>query len=421
MPDEPRVRLIRALESDDIAAADVLIQNRPALLNAPKVRPVVTMARSLAMAEALVSKGADVEVVGAWWASGMYTRKVALEVGRLLVERGAPLTVHAAAGLGLSDRLSSMLDANPALVDAKGGDGCTPLHFSRDVATAHLLLQHGAHIDTRDEDHESTAAQWLIGDAPEVSRYLLEQGATPDIFLAAALGEIGLAKQLVDADPRCPGFRIGKGPEFAPIGHKGHGGTIYQWTLAFNSYPHQIALLKGHAALFDFLYENSDTATRLLVSCVLARRDEAEAIVAANPGLVSSLPAADLELVARYCWETNTNYEAVKLMLDVGFPVNHPERSHGYSPLHNAAWAGSADLVDLLIERGHPVDIVDPVYNATPLGFAIHDCTVEKRHPEGEFERVVRSLLKAGSPWDARNYPTGDARLDDVFKFLTNR
>jgi ankyrin repeat protein len=379
------------------------------------------MARSLAMAETLLSKGAEVKVVAAWWASGMNTRAVASEVGRLLVERGAPLTVHAAAGLGLSDRLSSMLDANPSLVDAKGGDGCTPLHFSRDVVTARLLLQHGAHIDARDEDHESTAAQWLIGDAPEVSRYLLDQGATPDIFLAAALGDIGLAKQLVHADPACPGFRIGKGPEFAPIGHKGRGGTIYQWTLAFNSYPHQIALLKRHEALFAFLYENSDTATRLLVSCVLARRGEAEAIVAANPGIVSSLPTADLELVARYCWETNTNYEAVKLMLDVGFPINHPERSHGYSPLHNAAWAGSADLVDLLIERGHPVDIVDPVYNATPLGFAIHDCIVEKRHPEGEFERVVRSLLKAGSPWDARNYPTGDARIDDVFRFLTNR
>jgi ankyrin repeat protein len=120
--------------------------------------------------------------------------------------------------------------------------------------------------------------------------------------------------------------------------------------------------------------------------------------------------------VARYCWETNTNIEAVRLMLDVGFPVAHPETSHGYSPLHNAAWSGSADLVDLLIERGHPVDIVDPRYQATPLGYAIHDCTIEKRHPEGEFGRVVKSLIDAGSPWDRQQYPTGDARIDDVLK-----
>lgn len=67
-------------------------------------------------------------------------------------------------------------------------DNCTPLHFARDVETAQLLLTHGARIDARDQDHSSTPAQWLIGDAPEVSRFLLTQGATPDIFLAAALG-----------------------------------------------------------------------------------------------------------------------------------------------------------------------------------------------------------------------------------------
>ncbi|MGH9202027.1 MAG: hypothetical protein ACRD2A_12430 [Vicinamibacterales bacterium] len=39
-------------------------------------------------------------------------------------------------------------------------------------------------------------------------------------------------------------------------------------------------------------------------------------------------------------------------MLDLGFPIAHPERSHGYTALHNAAWSGSADLVDLLIARG---------------------------------------------------------------------
>src|SRR5712691_3700489 len=112
----------------------------------------------------------------------------------------------------------------------------------------------------------------------------------------------------------------------------------------------------------------------------------------------------------------NTNFEAVKLMLDIGFPVAHPEMSHGYSPLHNAAWAGSADLVDLLIERGHPVGLVDPGHKATPLGFAIYDCTVEKRHPEGEFGRVIKSLIDAGSPWNALDYPTGDARIDYVLK-----
>ena len=101
-------------------------------------------------------------------------------------------------------------------------------------------------------------------------------------------------------------------------------------------------------------------------------------------------------------------------MLDLGFPVAHPERSHGYTPLHNAAWAGSGDMVELLIARGHPVDIRDPGHDATPLGWALYDCLVEKRHPEGEFARVVKALLEAGSPLKGVEYPTGDAAVDEV-------
>jgi len=39
---------------------------------------------------------------------------------------------------------------------------------------------------------------------------------------------------------------------------------------------------------------------------------------------------------------------------------------------------------------------------------------VEKRHPEGEFARVVKALLAAGSPMSDVKYPTGDAVLDEV-------
>lgn len=324
--------------------------------------------------------------------------------------------VHKAAQSGIVHDLVTMLDMDISLIDAKGIDARTPLHCAGTVAVAALLLDHGARIDARDEDHDSTPAQWLIGESPEVVQFLLERGAKSDIFLAAALGDLALAKRLVMEDGACLTHRIGKAPEFPPIGHMGRGGTIYQWTLGFNSYPHQIALQKGHQAMFDYLYTESDMKTQLLVNCLLARRAEAEAIANAYPQIVSELPDVDRELVAKYCWETNTNYAAVKLMLDLGFPVAHPERSHGYTPLHNAAWAGSGDLVELLIARGHPVNIRDPVYGATPLGYALHDCLVEKRHPEGEFARVVRMLVEAGSSLKDVKYPTGDATVDEVLR-----
>jgi len=331
-----------------------------------------------------------------------------------MAQQSADQAVHKAARAGLADNLAEMLAMDPSLIDAKGMDARTPLHCAGTVAVAALLLDRGARIDARDEDHDSTPAQWRIGESPDVARFLVERGAKADIFLAAALGDGALAERLVTEDRRCLAHRIGKLPEFPPVGYQGLGGTIYQWTLRFNSYPHQIALMKGHQAMFDFLYAESDTATRLLVNCVLARRAEAEAIGKEHPEIVPGLPDVDRELVAKYCWETNTNYDAVKLMLDLGFPVAYPERSHGYTPLHNAAWAGSGDLVELLITRGHPVDVRDPGHDATPLGWALDDCLMEKRHPEGEFARVVKALLEAGSPLERVEYPTGHAAVDEV-------
>ncbi len=84
--------------------------------------------------------------------------------------------------------------------------------------------------------------------------------------------------------------------------------------------------------------------------------------------------------------------------------LGHPEE----------ATAGSGDLVELLIARGHPVDIRDPAYDATPLGYALYDCLVEKRHPEGQFARVAKALLEAGSPLKGVEYPTGDEAVDEV-------
>jgi ankyrin repeat protein len=322
--------------------------------------------------------------------------------------------IHEAARAGLTAKVAEMLAEDPSLIDAKGVDARTPLHCAGTVEVAGLLLDHGARIDARDEDHDSTPAQWRIGESPEVARFLLQRGARADIFLAAALGDLVLAQKLVAEHPGCLALRIGKGPEFPPIGYQGRGGTIYQWTLGFNAYPHQIALMKGHQQMFDFLYGASDASTRLLVNCVLARQTEAQAIAKEHPEIVPELADEDRELVAKYCWETNTNYDAVELMLDLGFPVAHPEHSHGYTPLHNAAWAGSGDLVELLLSRGHPVDIRDPEYYATPLEWALHDYLIEKRHPEGEFARVVKALLDAGSPLKGVKYPTGDAALDEV-------
>src|SRR4051794_453611 len=174
-----------------------------------------------------------------------------------MAHQNADQPVHEAARAGLVDELSTMLAMDASLINAKGIDARTPLHCAGTVAVAALLLDHGARIDARDEDHDSTPAQWRIGESPDVAQFLLERGTKAHIFLAAALGDQPLAERLVMENRGCLAYRIGKAPEFPPIGHEGRGGTIYQWTLRFNSYPHQIALLKGHQTMFDYLYAES--------------------------------------------------------------------------------------------------------------------------------------------------------------------
>lgn len=413
----------RVMVSDDVVAAAALLREHPGLIKqigklcGPGARPPLAFVRSREMADLLLEYGAKLTEVGKWWAPGFGLEDVAPSVADYLIQRGARVTPHAAAALGLTGKLRELVDKKPRLVRAKGGDGGRPLHFCRNVESAQLLLERGAEIDSRDDDHDSTPSQWRIGDAPDVTRFLLERGATADVFMAAGLGDAELAERLIRETPECTSYRIGnnKGP-FPGIGFHGRGGTIYQWTLGFNQSPHEIALKRGHEAVFDLLMQHTPLRHKFLVACTLPDRKLAEELAGRNSGMMDELDDEDRALLAKLCWETNLNIEAVRLMLDIGFPVDAPEFNHGYMPLHNAAWCGNLELVELLIHHGHPVDVSDPQYRATPVGWAIHSCLEAKRHPEGDFPQVVELLMKRGASFDERRYPTGHPGIDAVLK-----
>ena len=122
-----------------------------------------------------------------------------------IVQQHSDQPVHEAARAGLADKLAAMLAMDASLIDAKGIDARTPLHCAGTVAVAALLLDHGARIDARDEDHDSTPAQWRIGESPDVARFLLERGAKADIFLAAALGDLALGREAGNGRSGLPG------------------------------------------------------------------------------------------------------------------------------------------------------------------------------------------------------------------------
>ncbi len=126
------------------------------------------------MVDVLLDLGVDPNDVSDWWAGPWNAMQSALQSGQpelaeYLVQRGATVGPHEAAGLSRSAELKSLLEESPERVHQRGGDGCTPLHFAGSIAVVDILLEHGADINARDIDHYSTAAQYLAKSHPEVT------------------------------------------------------------------------------------------------------------------------------------------------------------------------------------------------------------------------------------------------------------
>ena len=141
-----------------------------------------------------------------------------------------PMTfpVHKAVAKGDIEQVVAALDADPALIHAVDRDACTLLHRAL-LARAprrviELLLDRGANIharrgagrgffpDLEPIDMAIWGPGWMPGDL-EIARLLLSRGATCDLAVACALGEIERVRQMLDAQPA----RIG---EMRPSGRR---------------------------------------------------------------------------------------------------------------------------------------------------------------------------------------------------------
>jgi ankyrin repeat protein len=347
-------------------------------------------ANSADMLEVLIAAGADVNLRSEW-GKGPYTvlDRANEDTARFLLARGATLTANVAARLGWFDELRCLVEADPALVHARGGDGQQPLHEAKTVEIADFLLDHGADVDARCIDHKSTPAQYALADRPDVCRRLLDRGAMPDIYMPARLGDVALAAQLLDAEPAAAAARI-NAPGYSPVPPI----HIYCWTLGFGLSPHDVALKFGHRDVHDLLVARSSARVSFINAVMAEDERAARAFLESDPSLLSSLTHAAHGHLAHAIFAGHS--QVAELMLRLGFDETAPGPDGG-TALHAACWMGDVRMVDMLLERGRvSVEARDPTHLSTPLGWAAFG-SVHRRAHGADYGAVVDRLVAAGA------------------------
>ncbi|MBZ5580049.1 MAG: ankyrin repeat domain-containing protein [Acidobacteriia bacterium] len=394
------VGLVRqALRDDDREALRRVFDRYPILktkINEPLGdfdSPLITQARSGPVLDLLLDAGADINARSRWWAGGFgLLDSASPDLAAHAIRRGAVVTVHAAARLGMLEKLRDLIGADPELVHARGGDGQTPLHFASTVEIASYLVDRGANLDARDVDHDSTPAQYMVRTRPDIARYLISRGTQTDLLMAAALGDLGLAHKLLDADPECIRMRVSE--EFFPMVGGSNGGTIYQWELGWHVSACLVARKFGHSRLFDYLMGRSPAEEKLLNACWLHDEAMGNSLLAQNPDLAAALPAAGRRHVAHAA--RNNDTIAVRLMLAAGLPMDTFSQHHA-TPLHWAAFHGNLEMVRLLLARHPPIENADNDYKTTPLAWAVFGSRNGWHAESGDYVAAVEALLEAGA------------------------
>jgi hypothetical protein len=405
-----------AFAADDAARVRAILGRHPqlkALINEPVGpfdSPAIVSACSREMLDVLLDAGADINARSRWWAGGFgLLDSAGPELAAYAIERGAIVDAHAAARLGMMDRLRELIATDPSVVHARGGDGQTALHFASTIDVAAYLLDHGADIDARDVDHESTPAQYMVKERQDVARYLVSRVCHTDLLMATALGDLDLTGRHLDSDPACIRMRVND--EFFPMVNPKAGGTIYQWTLGFHVSAHQVARKFGHQHVLTLLLERTPVDVRLIDACWMADEPTVQTIRREHPAIVESLSETDRRQVAHAA--RNNQSAVVRLMLECGWPVD-ARGQHQATPLHWAAFHGNADMAGAILRFAPPLEATDADFNGTPLRWAIHGSEHGWYSRTGDYGATVESLFRAGA-----NRPgviEGSAVVQDVLR-----
>jgi len=316
MPMTPFEQLASAVRAGDVALARATLEKHPGLrgqLNdaAPNddfgglLISTAAQKKNVAMIDLLLEHGANINARSHWWAGPFHVLELCpLDIIAELVKRGATVDACAAPRLGDVEQLKRILDAEPARLHMRCGDGKTPLHYASTVEIARVILDRGADINAIDVDHESTAAQYVVSEKSDVASYLVTRGIRTDILLASALGATQLVTRILNENPEAIRTRVNN--EWFPMSNPRAGGTIYIWTLGPNKSAYLVARENGHAETAALLAERAPTTQMLADLALIGDLDAARALLARSPSAVSQLSGSDAAVLSSAMFDVKT-------------------------------------------------------------------------------------------------------------------
>ena len=365
-----------ATDLDNLAAAQLLIRAGADVkaVNRYGVTPLYSAALNgnAAMIELLLGAGADPNAALPEGETPLMTasRTGKVDAMRVLLARGANVNVKErwkqqtalmwAAHEGNADAATLLIEAG-ATINDRSIFGWTPLLFAArqgQVATIKALVTAGANVDDTLPDGTSAIVTAAQGQNYEAAYVLLQHGADPDAAgqgwtalhqiafsrrpqrgqnnpgqkPLGSLSSLDLARKLVEhgADINA---RQTKEPTSDMEGRNSlnrYGATPFFLAAKSVDVPLMEALLALGA---DPFIANVDGDTPLMVAAGVGVYSQGE-----SPGLPEE------------------SADAVKLLLDLGAPVDDVDKS-GETVLHGPAWRGSNEAVTLLVDAGAKLDV----------------------------------------------------------------
>jgi ankyrin repeat protein len=376
--------------------------------------------------------------------------------GRVAPE-SADHPIHNAAALGQLDVVRDLLDGDPSLANRGSRHGMAPLHcavFGGSEPVVTLLLDRGANIHARMSQRDLEAIDFAVwGERghrpqPDIARLLISRGATHDLSIAAALGNLAAVRQMLDANPSriaearpCGRRPLSTAVEFghddivhlllergahprwdepgAPHGTSLHSAArrgqlaIVKLLLDHGADPNEdvdstdsplvfaataeiralIASHGGDRGLFDTDWIEHDEAMLQRVAANPSEHDyrigAAITMSADRPELLRRLLGAGIRMPDVYtaCQGYLVNAAALRTLLAHGMSPDQMNWQH-QTLLHWASTYETSECAAILLDAGATMTARDDEYRSTPLAWAAR---LNRPH-------VVEFLLSRGAP-----------------------